>query len=182
MSSVAEHDLLDKLRDPDQFESGFSLLVKKYSEQMYWQIRKIVITHEDADDVLQQVFIKVFKGFKNFKGDSKLSTWLYRICYNESMTHLKKKSRQLQLSDGEMLQRLTENLEADVYFTGDKIQIELQKALAQLPDRQREVFNMRYFDDLKFQEIAEILNLTEGAVKSSYHHAANKVKEFITSN
>jgi len=182
MSPIAEQDLLDKLRDPDLFESGFSLLVKTYSEQMYWQIRKLVITHENADDVLQQVFIKVFKGFKNFKGDSKLSTWLYRICYNESMTYLKKQAKQLQFSDGEFLQRLTENLEADVYFTGEAIQLKLQKALATLPDRQREVFNMRYFDELKYQEIAEILELSEGAVKSSYHHAANKVKKFITSD
>lgn len=182
MELLKEKELLDQLRCPESFQKGFRLLVDAYKEQMYWQIRKLVLSHEDTDDVLQLVFIKVFKGFKNFKEDSKLSTWLYRICYNESMTFLKKRAKNLQISDAELLQRMTENLEADVYFSGKEIELALQKALAQLPDRQREIFNMRYYDDVKFKEIAEILELSEGAVKSSYHIAANKIKSFIINN
>ena len=165
MNDQQEQQLLGLLKDPSTFESGFRSLVDTHKEQMYWQIRKLVLSHENADDVLQLVFIKVFKGIKNFKGDSRLSTWLYRICYNESITYLKKEARNLQISDADLLQRMTENLEADVYFTGDEIQLALQKALVQLPERQREIFNMRYYDDLKFSEIAEILELSEGAVK-----------------
>ncbi len=176
MSKPSETHILELLAAPESFDLGFRYMVDAYKEQMYWQIRKMVVSHEDADDVLQLVFIKVFKGFKNFKGDSKLSTWLYRICYNESITFLNKRAKEFRISSEELLQRMTENLEADVYFSGDEIQLSLQKSLATLPDRQREIFNLRYFDDLKFKEIAEILDLTEGAVKSSYHIASNKLK------
>ncbi|MGB5983213.1 MAG: sigma-70 family RNA polymerase sigma factor [Nonlabens sp.] len=179
MSAIEDDALLVLLNDPDTVQSGFRVLVQTYSQQMYWQIRKLVISHEDADDVLQLVFIKVFKGIKNFKGESKLSTWLYRICYNESMTFLGKKAKRFQISDGELLNRLTENLESDVYFEGSEIELQLQKALVQLPDRQREIFNMRYYDDLMFKDIAVILELSEGAVKSSYHLAAKKIKSYL---
>lgn len=180
MSTPDEHRILELLGKPSSFETGFRYLVDAYKEHMYWQIRKMVVSHQDADDVLQLVFIKVFKGIKNFKGDSKLSTWLYRICYNESITFLKKRAKEYSISSEELLQRKIENLEADVYFTGDEIQMSLQKALATLPDRQRQIFNLRYFEDIKFKEIAEILDLTEGAVKSSYHIASQKVKAYLT--
>jgi RNA polymerase sigma-70 factor (ECF subfamily) len=179
MSSIDDKNILELLGKPESFESGFRSMVDTYKEQMYWQIRKMVVSHEDANDVLQLVFIKVFKGIKNFKGDSKLSTWLYRICYNESVTFLKKRAKEYSISSDELLQRLTDNLEADVYFTGDEIQLSLQKALARLPDRQREIFNLRYYHDIKFKEIASILDLSEGAVKSSYHIASNKVKSYL---
>ncbi|BAO54037.1 RNA polymerase ECF-type sigma factor [Nonlabens marinus S1-08] len=154
-------------------------MVKQHQQQLYWQIRKILLNHEDTDDVLQNVFIKIFKGLPKFKGESKLSTWMFRIAYNESMTFLKRKSKILQINDAQMQDYLVDQLEADVYFTGDAIQLELQKALAQLPDRQKEIFNMRYYDEIKFKDIAEILELSEGAVKSSYHIAAKKVEAYL---
>jgi len=179
MSKPSEQHILELLSKPDSFELGFRYLVDAYKQQMYWQIRKMVVSHDDADDVLQLVFIKVFKGFKNFKAESKLSTWLFRICYNESITFLNKRAKDHNISSEELLQRMTDNLEADVYFSGDEIKISLQKALATLPDRQREIFNLRYYDDIKFKDIADILDLTEGAVKSSYHLAAKKIKAYL---
>ncbi|OUS21224.1 RNA polymerase subunit sigma-70 [Nonlabens dokdonensis] len=179
MKNTPDEEILSLILDDATANQGFRLLVSQNQEQLYWQIRKLVLVHDDADDVLQNVFIKIFKGIKNFNGKSKLSTWMFRIAYNESMTFLKKKARNLQLSSQELQEHLTEKLEADVYFTGDEIELALQKALLELPDRQREVFNLRYYDDLKFKEIAEILDLTEGAVKSTYHIAAKKVEHFL---
>lgn len=179
MSTNNEQELIALLRNTATQDAGYRLLVRDYGKRLYWQIRKIVLDHEDADDVLQNVFVKIFKGFHNFKADSKLSTWLFRIAYNESMTFLSNKAKTLKISSQELQDFLVNSLEADVYFTGDEIQLELQKALATLPDRQKEIFNMRYYDDLKFQDIAKILDLTEGAVKSSYHIAAKKIEAFI---
>ncbi|WP_124980902.1 RNA polymerase sigma factor [Nonlabens xiamenensis] len=179
MDKQADSELVNLILDPATRDQGFRLLLTNYKEQLYWQIRKIVLQHDDADDVLQNVFVKIYKGIKNFKGDSKLSTWMYRIAYNESMTHLTKKARHLQISSQELQDHMVNQLEADVYFTSDQVNLELQKALSQLPDRQREVFNMRYFDDLMFKEVADVLGLTEGAVKSTYHIAAKKVEKFI---
>lgn len=179
MSTNNEQELIALLRNTATQDAGYRFLVRDYGKRLYWQIRKIVLDHEDADDVLQNVFVKIFKGFHNFKADSKLSTWLFRIAYNESMTFLSNKARTLKVSSQELQDFLVNSLEADVYFTGDEIQLELQKALATLPDRQKEIFNMRYYDDLKFQDIAKILDLTEGAVKSSYHIAAKKIEAFI---
>lgn len=179
MSTSSEEQLIALLKDTATQDAGYRLLVRTYSKQLYWQIRKMVIDHEDTDDVLQNVFVKVFKGFHNFKADSKLSTWLFRIAYNESLTFLTKKAKHAKVSNQELQEHLVNSLEADVYFNGDEIQLTLQKALAKLPDRQKEIFNMRYYDDLMFQDIAAILGLTEGAVKSSYHIAAKKVEEFV---
>lgn len=174
-----EYEILELINAPQTIEAGYRMLLKEYQQQLYWQIRKLVIDHDDAHDVLQNVFVKVFKGIKNFKGDSKLSSWLYRIAYNESMTFLTKKGKQLQVNDTELQAHLVDQLEADVYFTGDEIQLALQKALAQLPKRQSEIFKMRYYDEVKFKDIADLLELSEGAVKSSYHIAAKKIEQFI---
>jgi RNA polymerase sigma factor (sigma-70 family) len=179
MSTTPDKELISLILDRSTTNQGFRELVAQYQEQLYWQIRKMVIVHDDADDVLQNVFIKIFKGVKNFKGDSKLSTWMFRIAYNESITFLNKKGKSLQLSSQELQDHLMDKLEADVYFTSDEIQLALKKALAQLPDRQREVFNLRYYDDLQFKIIAKLLDLSEGAVKSTYHIAAKKVERFI---
>ncbi len=179
MSATTDSELLELIKNPSTLDKGFRMLVRQNQQQLYWQIRKLVLSHEDADDVLQNVFIKIFRGLPKFKGDSKLSTWMFRIAYNESMTFLKKKSRIVQINSAEMQDYLVQQLEADVYFTGDAIQMQLQKALARLPDRQREIFNMRYYDEIKFKDIADILDLTEGAVKSSYHIAAKKVESFL---
>jgi RNA polymerase sigma-70 factor (ECF subfamily) len=179
MSMSTEQELILLLRNAATQDAGYRMLVRDYSKQLYWQIRKIVLNHDDAHDVLQNVFVKIFKGFHNFKADSKLSTWLFRIAYNESMTFLTNKAKTLKVSSQELQDYLINSLEADVYFAGDQIQLELQKALAALPDRQKEIFNMRYYDDLKFQDIASILGLSEGAVKSSYHIAAKKIVAFV---
>ncbi len=179
MSKIPDEEIIPLILERSTTNQGFRLLVAQYQEQLYWQIRKMVFVHDDADDVLQNVFIKIFKGVKNFKGESKLSTWMFRIAYNESITFLKRKEKSLQLSSQELQDHLTEQLEADVYFTSDEIELALKKALSQLPNRQREVFNLRYYDDLKFKEIAAILDLSEGAVKSTYHIAAKKVEQYV---
>jgi RNA polymerase sigma-70 factor (ECF subfamily) len=182
MCKIPDEEMISLILERSTTNQGFRLLVAQYQEQLYWQIRKIVLVHDDADDVLQNVFIKIFKGVKNFKGESKLSTWMFRIAYNESITFLKRKGKSLQLSSQELQDHLTEQLEADVYFTSDEIELALKKALSELPNRQREVFNLRYYDDLKFKEIAAILDLSEGAVKSTYHIAAKKVEQFVKEN
>ncbi|KQC33094.1 RNA polymerase sigma70 factor [Nonlabens sp. YIK11] len=179
MSQTTDREILDLIANPKSLDKGFRMLVKEHQQNLYWQIRKILLNHEDADDVLQNVFIKIFRGLPNFKGDSKLSTWMFRIAYNESMTFLKRKSKIVQINSAEMQDYLVQQLEADVYFTGDDIQMQLQKALVRLPDRQREIFNMRYYDEIKFKDIAEILELSEGAVKSSYHIAAKKIESYL---
>lgn len=172
-------EILELIKEPDTKDAGYRMLLQEFQQQLYWQIRKLVIDHDDAHDVLQNVFLKVFKGIHNFKGDSKLSSWLYRIAYNESMTFLRKKAKQVQIDDAELQSYLVNQLEADVYFTGDEIQLALQKALAQLPKRQSEIFKMRYYDEMKFKDIADLLELSEGAVKASYHIAAKKIEGFL---
>ncbi|AZQ44763.1 RNA polymerase sigma factor [Nonlabens ponticola] len=179
MSQVTENEIIALIKDPKSLDKGFRLLVAQYQQNIYWQIRKILLNHEDTDDVVQNVFIKIHRGIGNFKGDSKLSTWMYRIAYNESMTFLKKKSRTVKIESAELQEYLVDQLEADVYFSGDEIQLELQRALARLPDRQKEIFNMRYYDEIKFKDIASILELTEGAVKASYHIAAKKIEAYL---
>ena len=153
-----------------------------YKERLYWHIRKIVISHDDSDDVLQNTFIKIVRNIHNFKGDSKLFTWMYRIATNEAITFLNSKARRHQISD-ETLQQLTlENLEADVYFEGDEIQLKLQNAIAQLPKKQQLVFNMRYFDAIKYKDMSEILETSEGALKASYHIAVKKIKLYLSND
>ncbi len=156
-------------------DASFALLLDRYQKPLYWHIRGIVKNHEDADDILQNVFIKVFKSIQNFKGDSKLYTWLYRIATNESLTFLKKRAKQYKISSEELQGRLIENLESDVYFEGDAIQLALEKALATLPEKQRLVFQMKYYQDLKYDDMSEILDTSVGALKSSYHIATKKI-------
>ncbi len=160
-------------------EKGFRALVSQYSERLYWQIRKMVVEHEDANDVLQNTFIKAYRGIANFKENSALYTWLYRIAVNESLTHLSKaKKRQTVDIDNPDL-NLDRKLSASEYFEGDHIQHTLQLAIASLPDKQRLVFNMRYFDNMKYDEIADILETSVGALKASYHHAKTKIEDFV---
>ena len=180
MAAQEEDDkIVEQLQQGEHKEEAFSKLVALYKERLYWHIRHIVKNHEDANDVLQNTFIKIFRYIKNFKGNSKLYSWMYRIATNESITFINKKAKQLQLSSQEMQDYLVDNLESDVYFEGDKIQLALHKALATLPEKQRQVFNMKYFQDLKYKEIAEILEVSEGACKSNYHHASKKIEEYL---
>ncbi|KHJ38501.1 ECF RNA polymerase sigma-E factor [Pedobacter glucosidilyticus] len=176
---IEDSEILEKFNNPQTQELGFKLLLNKYQQKIYWHIRRIVIEHEDADDVVQDVFIKVWKNLASFRQDSQLYTWLYRIATNESITFLNKKKTKFNSSFEELSEKLSECLNDDNYFTGDQIQKKLQKALLILPEKQRLVFNMKYYDDLKFQEISDILGTSVGALKASYHLAVKKIEQFL---
>ena len=177
-----EAKLLTQLKLDDSKELAFKTLVKRYKERLYWHIRKIVLSHDDADDVLQNTFIKIFRNIDKFKGDSKLYTWMYRIATNESITFLNSKAKQNQVSNETLNENALQNLVADVYFEGDEIQLKLQKAIAQLPRTQQLVFNMRYFDTIKYKDMSEILETSEGALKASYHIAVKKIKAYLNAH
>lgn len=157
----------------------FEEIVEKYKENLYWHIRKIVLVHDDANDVLQNTFLKVWKGLDNFKGESKLYTWLYRIATNESINFLNKRKNNFDNTSFSNESALYDNLKADEYFDGDKLQLEFQKALLTLPTKQRLIFNMKYFDDMKYSEISDILGTSVGALKASYFHAVKKIESYI---
>ena len=178
-SVINEVELIDSLKTESTREKAYFLLVNTYKERLYWHIRKIVITHDDADDVLQNTFIKIFKNINNFKGESKLFSWMYRIATNESITFLNQKAKLLQLNSEELITRKVNQLQSDVYFEGDAIQLKLQKAIATLPQKQQLVFNMKYFDDITFKTMAEILDNSEGALKTSYHIAKQKIEQYL---
>lgn len=160
-------------------ESGFRLLMAQFQEQTYWHIRRMVVTHEDADDVVQNTFIKVFRNIAGFKGDSKLYTWIYRIATNESITHLKSRNRRRTESIDNNESLVENRLAADEYFDGTKAQFILQRAIVTLPDKQKAVFNLRYYDEMPYNEMSEVLGTSVGALKASYHHAVKKIEEFI---
>ena len=160
----------------------FEDLVSQYKERLYWHIRRMVISHDDADDVLQNTFIKVYKNLHNFNGESQIYTWLYRIATNESLTFIKKRKRTTQIGSEELQESLVANLTSDPYFNGDEAQLTLQKAIDTLPAKQKQVFVMKYFDELQYNEISEILDTSEGALKASYHHAVNKITEYVTAH
>lgn len=174
-----EAKLLSLLKLDNSKELAFKTLVKRYKEKLYWHIRKIVISHDDADDVLQNTFIKIFRNIDKFKGDSKLYTWMYRIATNESISFLNSKAKRNQVSNETLNENAIQNLVADAYFEGDEIQLKLQKAIAQLPRIQQLVFNMRYFDDIKYKDMSSILETSEGALKASYHIAVKKIKTYL---
>jgi RNA polymerase sigma-70 factor (ECF subfamily) len=177
-----ESDFITKLQDPSHKEAAFRELMQLYKERLYWHIRKIVISHDDADDVLQNTFIKVYRSIDKFKGESKLFSWMYRIATNESITHINKNSKRLQITNEEHQNYAINNLAADVYFEGDEIQLKLQKAIATLPQKQQMVFNMKYFDAIKYKDMSQILETSEGALKASYHLAVKKIESFLTSD
>lgn len=177
-----ENTLVARLHNPSTQREAFSELVKEYSEQLYWQIRKIVLSHDDANDVLQNTFIKIWTSIDNFRGDSKLSTWLYRIAINESITYLNKQRNLNNVSMDDSDSFLVHKLESDQYFDGDEAQLKLQKAILTLPEKQRIVFNMKYFDEMKYEEMSEILETSVGALKASYHHAVKKIEDFLSSD
>lgn len=161
-------------------EEVFNIVVEQYKQRLYWHIRKIVIAHDDADDILQNTFIKVWKNIEEFRADSRLYTWLYRIATNESLSFLKKKKLRTFIPLINHEYDLSETVESDPYFNGNETQKKLQKALLMLPEKQRIVFNMKYFDDMKYEEIAEILSTSVGALKASYHHAVKKIEKYLT--
>ena len=177
-----EKDLINALLNPKTQNEAFRKLLQLYQRPLYNHIRNIVLDHDDTDDVLQNTFIKVYQNIKNFKGDSKLYSWLYRIATNESLTFLQQKAKKNGISNEEQKQKLINKLESDVYFDGDEIKIKLQKAIASLPEKQQLVFNMKYFEELKYEEISEIVNTSVGALKASYHLAVKKIEEFLKNN
>lgn len=177
-----ENILIKQLQSKEEKNTAFKTLIGLYKKRLYWHIRHIVKSHEDADDVLQNTFIKVFKNIDNFKGDSKLYSWLYRIATNEAITHINKNAKRKHLSNQEANTLAIDNLKSDVYFEGDDIQLKLQKAVATLPEKQQLVFNMKYFQNLKYSQLSEILETSEGALKASYHLATKKIEHFLKNN
>jgi RNA polymerase sigma-70 factor (ECF subfamily) len=177
-----ERLLVQRLQTRETADKAFRELVDLHKERLYWHIRNIVKNHDDTDDVLQNTFVKVFRNIKKFKGESKLFSWMYRIATNESITFLNSKARKMKLSNEELQQRLVENLESDVYFEGEQAELQLQKAISRLPEKQRLVFNMRYFEEMKYSDMAEILEVTEGSLKSNYHHASKKIEAYLKEN
>lgn len=180
MSQETESNLIKRVQNAKTQQSAFSELVKEYSEPLYWQIRKIVLSHDDANDVLQNTFIKVWTSIDHFRGDSKLSTWLYRIAVNEAITFLNKQRAQNNISVDDADSFLLSKLEGEEYFDGDEAQLILQKAILTLPDKQRIVFNLKYFDEMKYEDMSEILDTSVGALKASYHHAVKKIEDFLS--
>ena len=177
---IDEIQLIEQLKSEYKKEQAFKTLITLYKERLYWHIRNIVKSHDDTDDVLQNTFIKIFKNIHNFKGDSKLFSWMYRIATNESITFINKNAKRLQTTNEEVQQLAINNLTSDVYFEGDAIQLKLQEAIATLPDKQQLVFNMKYFEDIKYKNMSEILETSEGALKASYHIAVKKIEAYLT--
>lgn len=177
-----EEELILRLTSEATKDSAFKDLLTLYKERLYWHIRKIVVNHDDADDVLQNTFIKVYKNIHSFKGESKLFSWIFRIATNEAFTQLKRNSKLKSISSQELQDQTIANLEADVYFEGDEIQLKLQKAIATLPQKQKLVFNMRYFDDMKYADMSQILETSEGALKASYHIAVKKIEAYLAND
>lgn len=172
--------IIAKIKEPETKNYGFNLLVKAYQERVYWHVRKMVVDHDDANDLTQNVFIKIWKHLDGFREDARLFTWIYRIATNECLNFLEKKKRRFFLPIHDVGEELSGKMDDDPLISGDEIQLKLQKALLRLPDKQRLVFNMKYFDELKFNEISEITGTSVGALKASYHHAVKKIEELLT--
>lgn len=179
---MEDKELLEKVRNPETRNYGFNLLIRAYQQKVYWHTRKMVIDHDDADDVTQEVFIKVYKNLENFREDAQLYTWIYRIATNECLSFLQRKKRRFFLPIGDVSKELMGKLDNSPHIAGDEIQMKLQKALLTLPDKQRLVFNMKYFDDMSYEDISEITNTSVGALKASFHHAVKKIETFLTSD
>ncbi|KAA3632317.1 MAG: RNA polymerase sigma factor [Bacteroidetes bacterium] len=179
---MTDEQILDMLADQSQAERGFRMLMEKYQERLYWHIRRMVVTHEDANDVLQNCLVKVFRGISRFQGKSSLYTWLYRIATNEAITFLKKQKKHSAASFHDEANTLENQLVADPFFDEDEIQLKLRKALDELPEKQRIVFNMRYYDEMSYNDMSEVLGTSVGALKASYHHAAKKIEHYLKNN
>ena len=177
-----EKAFIEELLNPKTQNKAFRKLLQLYQKPLYNHVRNMVLNHDDADDVLQNTFVKIFQNLKNFKGDSKLFSWIYRIATNEALTFMQQRSKKQGISNEEVQQKTLNNLETDVWFDGNEIQLKLQKAIAILPDKQQLVFKMKYFEELKYEQIAEITETSVGALKASYFHAVKKIEGFLKSN
>ncbi len=181
MSSNSTNDITRQLQDPAQRTAAFTQLVEQHKEKLYWQIRRMVLSHDDADDILQNTFIKAWTALDTFRGDAQPSSWLYRIAHNETINHLEQQRAMLSIDD-DNAQALAASLAADPYFDGDETELQLQQAIATLPDRQREVFNLRYFGHQHYEDISQALGISIGALKASYHLAVHKITAFFNSH
>lgn len=179
MQEYNEDIVIEQLQNPATVRQAFARVVAQYSKPLYWQIRKMVLSHDDANDLLQNTFLKAWGSIEYFRGDAKLSTWLYRIAVNETLTFLAREREQRNHKADDADNFLILNIESDPYFDGDRAQRILQEAIVQLPEKQRLVFNMRYFDEMKYEDMSEILGTSVGALKASYHHAAKKIEEYL---
>lgn len=179
MQEYSDKELLVMFREESSKNFAFNLIIKKYQKKLYSIIRRMIISHDDTDDVLQNTFIKMWHHLDSFKEDAQLYTWLYRVATNESLTFLKKKRTKFFVPIVDVEYKLSQSLEADQYFKGDEIQLRLQKAILKLPEKQRLVFNMKYFEEMKYDEMSEILGTSVGALKASYHHAVKKIEEYV---
>jgi RNA polymerase sigma-70 factor (ECF subfamily) len=176
---LEEKELVRRLKNSESRNQAFQQLVAAYQQKVYWHVRKMVIDHDDADDLVQDIFVKIWKNLDRFREDSNLYTWIYRIATNECLTFLNKKKKRYFLPIGNDEGELELKLESDLLISGDEVSMKLQKALLKLPDKQRLVFNMRYFDDMTYDDIATITDTSVGALKASYHHAVKKIEDFI---
>src|SRR4249920_3509385 len=176
---IDDRELLQQFRLPETKERAFTAIIKKYQEKLYWHVRRMVIDHEDANDVLQNVFIKVWNGLENFREDSQLYTWLYRIATNESLTFLEQQKKKNAVSLSDVESGLANKVAADKNFDANRLEWKLQLAIQQLPEKQKLVFNLRYYDEMPYEEMSRVLDTSEGALKASYHHAVKKIEEFI---
>jgi RNA polymerase sigma-70 factor, ECF subfamily len=179
---VDEKIFIEALINPKTQNEAFEKLLNLYKKPLYFHIRRIVLNHDDADDVLQNVFIKVHQNLSKFKAESKLYSWMYRIATNESINFLQEKSKKLSISNEEFNQKMLQNLESDVYFESSEIQLKLQKAIAILPEKQQLVFKLKYFEEMKYNKMSEILETSVGALKASYFHAVKKIENYLNTN
>lgn len=181
-SAYDEAQVIEQLRDPVRARDAFGKVIEHYSSTLYWQIRRMVFNHDDANDVLQNTFIKAWTSITNFRGDARLSTWLYKIAINESITFLNKLRALNHVSIDDDDSFLVNQLASDEYFDGDEAQLKLQRAIATLPEKQRVVFNLRYYDEMKYEDMSEVLGTSVGALKANYHHALKKIESFFQDN
>jgi RNA polymerase sigma-70 factor (ECF subfamily) len=179
MNNYNEKEIIALLQDSTRQREAFEAIVKEYSEQLYWQIRRLVLSHDDANDILQNTFIKAWTNIDYFRGDAKMSTWLYRIALNECLTFINKQKANQQLSIDDADTEMLNKLESDCYFDGDETQKIFLKAIHGLPEKQQMIFNLKYFKEMKYEEISEILGTSIGALKASYHHAVKKIESFL---
>jgi RNA polymerase sigma-70 factor (ECF subfamily) len=180
LPSLEDKELLQKIRNPETRNYGFNMLVRSYQQRVYWLIRKMVIDHDDADDLTQEVFVNIHKAIDAFREDSQLFTWIYRIATNECLTFLNKKKRRFFLPLEDVGAQLSAKIDTSSQVSGDDIEKKLQKALLTLPDKQRLVFNLKYFEDMPYEEMANVTNTSVGALKASYHHAVKKIEEYLS--
>lgn len=179
LTSVSDNELLIQFRSPATKEKAYTAIIKKYQEKLYWHIRRMVVDHEDANDTLQNVLIRVWKGLENFREDSQLYTWLYRIATNESLTFLEQQKKKAAVSLSDVETGLSNRIKADEHFDPSRLEWKLQLAIQQLPEKQRVVFSLRYYEEMPYEEMSRVLETSEGALKASYHHAVKKVEDYI---